>query len=75
MDKVEGRDTYKIKLTMKNGQAIHVWIDAQTFLETKLKGSPGGSMASIILWKCTTVTIGCRWPADPIRDGERTFSR
>ena len=40
MEKVEGRDTYKLKLTMNNGQAIHVWIDAQTFLETKIEGQP-----------------------------------
>ena len=40
MEKVEDRDTYKIKLTMKNGQAIHVWIDAQSFLETKVEGQP-----------------------------------
>ena len=40
MEKVEGRDTYKLKLTMKNGQVTHVWIDAQTFLETKIEGQP-----------------------------------
>ena len=40
MEKVEDRDTYKLKLTMKNGQAIHDWIDAQTFLEAKVEGSP-----------------------------------
>ena len=40
MEKVEGRDTYKLKLTMKNGQAIHDWIDAQTFLEAKVEGQP-----------------------------------
>lgn len=39
-EKIEDRDTYKLKLTMKNGQAIHVWIDAQTFLETKIEGQP-----------------------------------
>ena len=39
-EKVEGRDTYKLKLTMKSGQAIHVWIDAHTFLETKIEGQP-----------------------------------
>src|SRR6267143_4773477 len=39
-EKVENRDTYKLKLTMKNGQAIHVWIDAQTFLEAKIEGQP-----------------------------------
>jgi hypothetical protein len=40
MEKVEDRDTYKLKLTMKNGGAIHVWIDAQTFLEAKIEGQP-----------------------------------
>jgi hypothetical protein len=40
MEKVEDRDTYKLKLTMKNGQAIHDWIDAQTFLEAKVEGRP-----------------------------------
>src|SRR5712664_1619802 len=40
MEKVEDRDTYKLKLTMKNGQAIHDWIDAQTFLEAKIEGQP-----------------------------------
>jgi len=40
MDKVEGRDTYKVKMTAKSGQALHVWIDAQTFLEAKIEGQP-----------------------------------
>ncbi len=39
-EKVEGRDTYKLKLTMKDGHATHVWIDAQTFLEAKMEGQP-----------------------------------
>ena len=40
MDRVEGRDTYKLKLTLKGGEAMHVWIDAQTFLEVKMEGQP-----------------------------------
>jgi hypothetical protein len=28
------------KLTMKSGQALHVWIDADTFLEAKIEGQP-----------------------------------
>ena len=40
MEQVEGRDTYKLLLTMKNGQAMHVWIDAATFLEAKVEGQP-----------------------------------
>jgi len=40
MEKVEDRDTYKLKLTMKDGNAMNLWIDAQTFLETKIEGQP-----------------------------------
>jgi hypothetical protein len=40
MEKVEDRNTYKLKLTMKNGESIHMWIDAQTFLEAKIQGQP-----------------------------------
>lgn len=39
-EKVEDRDTYKLKLTLKGGQVQHVWIDARTFLETKIEGVP-----------------------------------
>jgi len=39
-DKVEDRDAYKLKLTLKDGQVRHVWVDTQTFLETKVEGSP-----------------------------------
>lgn len=39
-DKVEGNDTYRLKLTYKNGQSQHLWIDAKTFLETKIEGTP-----------------------------------
>jgi hypothetical protein len=40
MDKVEDRNTYKVKLTMKDGKSLQVWIDAQTFLEAKVEGTP-----------------------------------
>jgi hypothetical protein len=33
-------DTYKIKLTTKDGNSLHVWIHAQTFLETKIEVQP-----------------------------------
>ena len=39
-EKVNDRDTYRLKLTMKDGHSIHVWIDARTFLETKIEGAP-----------------------------------
>jgi hypothetical protein len=40
MEKVDDHDTYKVKMTMQDGQAVHVWIDAQTFLEAKIEGQP-----------------------------------
>jgi outer membrane lipoprotein-sorting protein len=39
-DKVEGRDAYRLKLTYKDGQSQRVWVDAKTFLESKIEGSP-----------------------------------
>lgn len=39
-EKVENRNSYKLQLTLKSGQVIHEWIDAETFLETKIEGNP-----------------------------------
>ena len=39
-EKVEGRDTYKLKLTLKSGDVTHVWVDSHTFLEAKVQGQP-----------------------------------
>ena len=40
IEKVEGRDNYRLKLTLKGGQETRVWVDAKTFLETKIEGQP-----------------------------------
>jgi len=40
MEKVEDHDAYKLKVTLKDGRAVHVWIDARTFLEAKMEGTP-----------------------------------
>jgi hypothetical protein len=40
VEKVEGRDTYKLKVIEKNGHTSHVWVDAETFLEAKIEGQP-----------------------------------
>ncbi len=40
VDSVEGRDAYRLKLTLGNGQVRHLWVDAQSFLEVKIEGSP-----------------------------------
>jgi hypothetical protein len=37
---VEGHNAYQLKLTMKNGDVRHAWIDAQSFLDVKIEGTP-----------------------------------
>ena len=39
-EKVEDRNTYKVRLTTKDGNSRLVWIDTQNFLETKIEGQP-----------------------------------
>ena len=38
IEKVDGGDNYKLKLTLSGGQETRVWVDAETFLETKMEG-------------------------------------
>lgn len=38
-DPVDGHPAYKLKLTMKNGDVQHVWIDTRNFLDVKLEGA------------------------------------
>lgn len=38
MEPVEGHNAYKLKLTLKNGDVQHIWIDAQSFLDVKVEG-------------------------------------
>lgn len=40
IEAVEGRNAYKLKLTLKGGAERNVWIDAATFLEAKIDGDP-----------------------------------
>jgi outer membrane lipoprotein-sorting protein len=40
VEKIEGHDTYRLALTRRDKQVQHVWIDANTFLETKIEGAP-----------------------------------
>jgi len=39
-ERIEDHDTYRLKLTTKSGSVRHVWVDAHTFLETKIEGAP-----------------------------------
>jgi hypothetical protein len=38
IEKVEGRDAYKLKLTTRTGAEQRVWIDAKSFLDVKVEG-------------------------------------
>lgn len=40
VDQVEGRGAYNLKVTDKNGNERHVWVDAQNFLDVKVEGTP-----------------------------------
>ena len=60
-DKVEGQDAYRLKLTFKTGEARHVWIDANTFLEIKIEGTPrrlDGMVHSVEIYYHDYRTVG-----------------
>jgi hypothetical protein len=40
VESVEGHDAYKLKLTLKDGTIQRIWIDAKSFLDVKMEGSP-----------------------------------
>jgi len=40
VEPVENHASYKLKLTTKNGDVQHIWIDAQSFLDVKVEGTP-----------------------------------
>lgn len=40
VEPVEGRDSYKLKLTHRGGEVQHVWVDAKSFLDVKVEGAP-----------------------------------
>jgi hypothetical protein len=39
VEALEGRDAYKLKLTLKNGAVRRVWVDATSFLDVKIDGT------------------------------------
>ncbi len=40
IEKIDGKDNYRLKLTYKTGESQKLWINSQTFLETKMEGWP-----------------------------------
>jgi hypothetical protein len=54
IEPVEGHPAYKMKLTLKGGEIRHVWIDAQSFLDVKIEGTPrrmDGRMHSVWVYQ------------------------
>ncbi len=54
MEPVQGHNAYKLKVTLKNGDVHHVWIDAQSFLDVKVEGTPrlmDGRMRSVWIYQ------------------------
>ena len=54
MEKVEGHDAYKLKVTPKAGRVQYVWVDAQSFLDVKVSGSPrrmDGKMHNVAIYQ------------------------
>ncbi len=50
---VEGKNAYKLKLTLKDGTQRHLWVDAQSFLEVKIEGDPrkmDGKMRNVAIY-------------------------
>lgn len=39
-EQVDDHDAYRLKLTLKNGDVRHLWVDAKTFLDLKFEGPP-----------------------------------
>jgi hypothetical protein len=40
VEPVEGRDAYRLKVTLKSGKVQHVWVDAKSFLDVRVDGTP-----------------------------------
>jgi hypothetical protein len=54
VEAVEGHDAYRLKLTASNGAVHHIWIDAQSFLDVKVEGTPrrmDGKMRTVSIYQ------------------------
>lgn len=54
VEPVEGHDAYRLKLTTSRGDVQHIWIDAQTFLDVKVEGTPrrvDGKMRTVWIYQ------------------------
>jgi hypothetical protein len=54
VEPVEGHEAYRLKLTAANGGVQHIWIDAQSFLDVKVEGTPrhmDGKMRTVWIYQ------------------------
>ena len=54
VERVEGHEAYKLKLTGKDGHVQHVWVDAQSFLDVKVSGTPrrmDGKLHNVVVYQ------------------------
>ena len=61
VESVDGHDAYKLKLTTKSGKVQHIWIDAQSFLDVKVQGTPrrfDGRMRDVFVYQRDFKTVG-----------------
>ena len=61
VESVDGHDAYKLKLTTKSGKVQHIWIDAHSFLDVKVQGTPrrfDGRMRDVWVYQRDFKTVG-----------------
>jgi len=61
VEPVDGHDAYKLKLTTKSGKVQHIWIDAHSFLDVKVQGTPrrfDGRMRDVWVYQRNFKTVG-----------------
>jgi hypothetical protein len=54
VEPVEGKEAYRLKLTLSAGTVQHIWIDAQSFLDVKVEGAPrrmDGKMRTVWIYQ------------------------
>ena len=54
VEKVDGNDAYKLKVTLKDGKVEHVWVDTTSFLDVKVSGSQrrmDGKMRDVVIYQ------------------------
>jgi len=58
---VEGHQAYKLRLTLKGGEQMNLWVDASSFLELKIDGEPrrlDGRMHKVSVFYRDFKTVG-----------------